>query len=196
MRKPKKIKASEPLFSMKRHVWPVDRPKPYGGNARTHPPAQIDLLAKLIFKFGQDQDVVVDENEDILKGHGRQIAMKLAGLTEMNVTQRFGLSEADKRAMRISDNQVALLSGWDNTLLRNEVSALKSIGYDIPLLGFGDAQILQFMTTPQPPAGFQTFDETIPVNCQCPRCGYKGSGDWSVKPDKPEKPKKPKAKKK
>jgi hypothetical protein len=163
---------------MKRGVWQLDDCVDYPGNARTHPPAQLDLLSKLIKKYGQDQDIVVDEDYVILKGHGRKLAMKLAGMTEASVTQRFGLSESDKRAMRIADNAVALLSGWDNALLRTEVSSLKLSGYEIPLLGFGEAQLVQFMATPQPPSEFQAFGEDIPTNYHCPcGCDFRWSGN-------------------
>lgn len=160
---------------MKRAVWPLDKIHDYPSNPRTHPPAQLDLLSKLLLKYGPDQDIVVDEEGVILKGHGRKLAARLAGLREFPVTQRFGLPEADKIVMRIADNQVALLSGWDNELIRGEIASLPMDSRG--LLGFGDQQLVQFTTTPGPPAGFQSFDETIPTKYCCPRCSYRWSGN-------------------
>lgn len=114
---------------------------PYERNARTHPESQIALLASLLTKFGPDQDIVVDEDRVILKGHGRILAAQQAGLTCFTFTQRIGLSESDKQAMRLADNQVALLSGWDKELVQGEIGSLKTQGYDILQLGFPEAQL-------------------------------------------------------
>lgn len=169
--------------------WPIAKITPYEHNPRTHPAAQITLLAELIKKWGPDQDIVVDENGIILKGHGRRLAALEAGLKVYPVRQRFGLSEDDKTAMRIADNQVALLSGWDSDLVGFEVKRLERANYDMKLLGFGEAQLVQFTTTPGPPAGgFQAFDETIEIEHACPKCGYRWSGKSSPAPEE-EKPK-------
>lgn len=132
-------------------VWKLDKIKPYPNNARTHPPEQINLLAQLMLKRGVDQPIVVDEDGVILKGHGRLLAAQKAGLEEFPVAIHRGLSDIDKRAVRIEDNQVALLSGWDTELLRLELSDLKLEAYDMPLLGFGQSQLVQFMTNPLAP---------------------------------------------
>lgn len=133
--------------------WPVqdrDRYKPldwfipYEQNARTHPPAQVTMLAGLLTKFGPDQDIVVDENRVILKGHGRRLASLEAGLMHFTFVQRFGLSESEKTAMRIQDNVTALLSSWDAALIQGEIGSLKTQGYDILQLGFPEAQLRGF----------------------------------------------------
>lgn len=121
--------------------WPLDHIIPYDKNARTHPPEQIALLAQLLKKYGPDQHIVVDERREILKGHGRRLSSIAAGLTHYPVVQRHGLSEAEKLAMRIADNQIALLAGWDANLIRGEVVSLKTAGYDIALLGFPEVQL-------------------------------------------------------
>lgn len=109
---------------------------PYEKNPRTHPASQVTLLAKLMKQYGIDQPIVTDEDGIILKGHGRLLAAQEAGFETFPVVRRLGLSEADKKAMRLQDNQVALLSGWDRELIAGEVKDLRLAGYDIPLLGF------------------------------------------------------------
>lgn len=141
-----KVPASWPVQDPKRYK-PLDWFVPYERNARTHPTDQIALLAQLIAKHGPDQDIVVDENRIILKGHGRATAAKQAGLTHFTFTQRFGLSEAEKAAIRIQDNQVALLGGWDTKLIVGEISVLRTDGFDIGLLGFPEAQLRGFGVT-------------------------------------------------
>jgi DNA modification methylase len=121
--------------------WKLDRIIPYPGNPRTHPPEQIEILAQLLLKYGADQPIVVDESGVILKGHGRLQAALVAGLKTFPVVVRTGMSGPDKVAMRLSDNQVALLSGWDRGLVAGELRMLSRAGYDIPLLGFGEAQL-------------------------------------------------------
>jgi DNA modification methylase len=132
-------------------AWPLDAIKPYGNNPRTHPDEQIDVLAGLLRKYGADQPIVVDESGVILKGHGRLLAARQAGLEEFPVVQRFGLSDADKIALRISDNQVALLSGWDDALMKYELKQLDTAGFDTSLIGFS-ARDLEQWTAPPPPS--------------------------------------------
>lgn len=132
---------STALAKQWRQQWPLDRFKPYPRNARTHPPAQITMLAAMLKRHGPDQPIVVDEGGVILKGHGRLLAAIEAGLKSFPVVIRTGLSDSDKRAMRMEDNQVALLSGWDATLVQGEISSLKLAGYDMLLLGFPEAQL-------------------------------------------------------
>lgn len=172
--------------------WRLDRFIPYANNTRTHPPAEIAMLAGLLGQYGPDQPIVVDEDRVIIKGHGRRLAALAAGLEIFTFVQRFGLSEEEKKAMRIADNQVALLAGWDQALVRVEIASLKGAGYDVALLGFGDAQLVQFMTTPGPPSEFQAFGADIAVEHQCPKCGYKWSGNSAPKVEEPAKTKKAK----
>jgi hypothetical protein len=117
---------------------------PYPRNPRTHGDDQIKLLADLFQRYGVDQPIVVDEKGVILKGHGRRLAAIKAGMEQFPVVVRRGLSENDKRALRISDNQSALLSGWDNELLKMEMGELSLGGFeDMGLLGFSENQLLR-----------------------------------------------------
>ncbi len=132
-------------------LWSLDKIKPYPKNARTHPDEQIGLLADLIGRFGPDQPIVVDEDGVILKGHGRLAAAHRAGLTYFPVVQHIGLSGDDKKAMRIADNKVALLSDWDRGLLGGELRELKLANYEMPLLGFSEIELRPFMESVEPP---------------------------------------------
>lgn len=147
--------------ALKPKLWSLDKIIPYHSNPRTHPVEQIALLAKLFLRHGIDQPIVVDEDGVILKGHGRRLAAYEAGLAEFPVVQRDDLSDIEKRALRLEDNQVALLSEWSVELLRSELSSLSLGGYDVKLLGFDDVQLVSFMSipsgedpeqTPDPPA--------------------------------------------
>lgn len=156
----------------------VDELKPYPRNPKTHPPEQIEQLAAMIKEFGFDQPILVDENDMILKGHGRQIAARKCGLATVPTITRPGLTPAQKRAIVIADNQAPLLGGWDKDLLKLELGELKRLNYDLSLTGFDQASLVSYMVT-QPvtaPGGFKTFDESIPTEHQCPKCSYRWSG--------------------
>jgi hypothetical protein len=166
----------EPAETVK--VWPLDEIIEYAQNPRTHPAAQIELLAQLMKEHGVDQPIVVDEHGVIIKGHGRLMAAKLAGFESFPVVIKRGLTEAQKKAERLSDNQIALLAGWDKELLRLELGELKLVGYSLPLLGFDNQELVMFMAGgPTAPGEFPEFDENLATEHACPKCGYRWSGD-------------------
>lgn len=125
--------------------WPLGKIKPYPNNPRSHPESQVMTLANLMKRWGVDQPIVVDEHGVILKGHGRLAAAHLAGFAEFPVVQHLGLEEDEKRAIRIADNQVSLLSSWDDALLQSEIVQLNSADFDLPLLGFERSDIRRLL---------------------------------------------------
>lgn len=133
---------------------PLSQIFPYANNAREHSKKQVELLAKLMAKYGIDQPIVVDENGVILKGHGRRLAAIKLGLTHFPVVVHQGLSEADKRGLRIADNQSALISKWDPELIRLELQDLKVTEFDMNLFGFSEKELSLFtgeVKNPEPP---------------------------------------------
>ena len=116
--------------------WPIDRPKPYGKNARAHSPQQITHLAKLITEYGWTMPVLCDERNGVLAGHGRLLAARELGLPEVPVIVARGWSAAQKKAYRLADNQSALMSAWDGELLRSEIGDLRAQGINLEMAGF------------------------------------------------------------
>jgi hypothetical protein len=86
------------------------------------------------------------------------------------------LTETQIRALRISVNQAAQFADWDVPLLKAELSALRLADFDLPLLGFSEAKLVQFMAGPQAPGEFREFGEDIETEHCCPSCGYRWSG--------------------
>jgi DNA modification methylase len=125
--------------------WPLTRIKPYPKNPRQHPETQIRLLANIFEKYGPDQPIVVDEKGVILKGHGRLLAAQQANMLEFPVIRRKGLSAAQKIAIRLHDNQIQLLSEWDNELLGIEISELQAVDFDLAELGFSDNELFRLL---------------------------------------------------
>jgi DNA modification methylase len=113
---------------------------PYEDNPRTHPPEQITQLTTLIKRYGfhESHAIAVDEDGVILWGHGRQEAAIAAGLDSVPVEVIPGLSDADKRALRIADNGIAEQSDWDMDALQRELDALQDDDYPLQLLSLDE----------------------------------------------------------
>ncbi len=73
----------------------------------------------------------MDTKAGIIAGHGRLLAARKLGLTEVPVIVLDHLTEAQKRAYIIADNQLALNAGWDDELLRGELAALQQEDFDL-----------------------------------------------------------------
>lgn len=129
--------------------WPADRVErrsldrlvPYARNARTHSDAQVAQIAASVREWGWTVPVLVDESGMLIAGHGRVLAARKLGLAEVPVMVAHGWSEAQKRAYVLADNKLALNAGWDEELLRLELSDLREIGADLELVGFGDLEL-------------------------------------------------------
>jgi len=109
---------------------------PYARNSRTHSDAQVDKIAASIKEFGFLNPVIVDGDSGIVAGHGRILAAKKLGMTDVPAIEASHLSDAQRRAYIIADNRLALDAGWDDEMLRVEFSDLQEAGFDLELTGF------------------------------------------------------------
>jgi DNA modification methylase len=114
---------------------------PYARNPRTHSDAQLAQLAASIREFGWTNPVLVDGANGIIAGHGRVLAAGRLGLKQVPVIELAQMSEAQKRAYVLADNQLALNAGWDEALLRIELTDLETLGFDLGLIGFGAGEL-------------------------------------------------------
>lgn len=130
---------------------PVDDIEPYPGNAKEHPEKQIIKIAESIRAYGWDVPIVVDQNNEIVKGHGRLIAAKRIGLKEVPVIKR-DLSRSEAKAARLADNKTAE-SEWDEELLKEELEDILYTDADLPT-GFDDDEIENLLSDDDP------FDDT------------------------------------
>ena len=108
----------------------------YERNTRTHSDEQVAQLSESIKEFGFTNPVLIDEDSVLIAGHGRTTAAKLLGLKEIPAIRLSGLSGAQRKALRIADNKLALEAGWDEELLAIELQELEDIGFDVSLTGF------------------------------------------------------------
>jgi DNA modification methylase len=135
-------------------------------NARTHPKRQIEQITASIRAFGFTNPVLADENDTLIAGHGRLRAAKELGLAEVPVIELAGLTEAQKKTLRLADNKIALNAGWDLEVLKLELADLliPEIDIDLALTGFSSGEIDVVMAgSPDPD------DEVIPAVPQNPR---------------------------
>ena len=114
---------------------------PYSNNAKEHPEEQVKKIASSIKNYGWDQPIVVDGENEIIKGHGRLQAAELLGLDEVPVITREDLTEAEAKAARIADNKTAE-SEWDEDLLTTELEILdEDFDVDLEDTGFEQEEI-------------------------------------------------------
>lgn len=120
---------------------PVASLKPYEKNARTHSAEQVEQLVRSIKEFGFTNPLLIDEQDRIIAGHGRLRAALALKMAEVPVIILAGLTDAQRRALILADNKIALNSGWDLKLLTEELADLKLDGYDLTLTGFSLEEI-------------------------------------------------------
>ena len=118
----------------------VDDLKAYERNARTHSDEQIKQVAESIKEFGFTNPVLIDEHNELIAGHGRTMAAKSIGMKEVPAIRLKGLTAAQKKALRIADNQLALNAGWDEELLRIELGELQELDFNLDVMGFSDEE--------------------------------------------------------
>jgi DNA modification methylase len=135
---------------------------PYARNPRTHTDAQVAQIAASIREFGWTNPVLVDGANGIIAGHGRVLAARKLGLERVPVIELAHMSEAQKRAYVLADNQLALNAGWDEALLRLELADLSELGFDLALIGFGAGE-LERLLAGDSSAGLTEDDEAPPL---------------------------------
>lgn len=142
---------------------------PYARNSRTHSDAQVAKISASIREFGFLNPIIIDGQQGIIAGHGRLLAAQKLGLSQVPVIEAAHLTEAQKRAYVIADNRLALDAGWDNDLLRIELSELSISGFDLALTGFDQSELDGLMEVrPEP----KTDDDAVPAPPAVPVSKY------------------------
>ncbi len=125
---------------------PTDSLRGRKTNSRTHSTKQLHKLVKSFETFGWTNPLLVDEEGQILCGHGRWEAAKMLNLREVPVITLSSLSEAQKAAYVIADNAIAEQAGWSKALLAAELQGLVEVGFDVELTGFDTIEVDQVLT--------------------------------------------------
>lgn len=123
------------------HMVKVSELIPYVNNARTHSQEQVNKLRSSLREFGFVNPVIIDQDKNVIAGHGRLMAAKEEGITEVPCVLVDYLTEAQKKAYILADNRYAQDAGWDEELLRLEIEALEGMDFDVSLTGFNEDEI-------------------------------------------------------
>ena len=119
---------------MKIEVLPIDSLKPYENNAKIHTPAQVAQIAASIQEFGNNDPIAVDENNMVIEGHGRLLALKSLGVKEAECIRLVGMTDDQKRAYIHIHNQLTMNTGFDMDILTQELKSIE--GIDMSFFGF------------------------------------------------------------
>ncbi|MDT5396541.1 ParB/Srx family N-terminal domain-containing protein [Escherichia coli] len=125
---------------------PLQELSPYAHNARTHSTEQVAQLVESIKQFGWTNPVLIDEKGEIIAGHGRVMAAEMLKMDSVPVIVLSGLTDEQKKAYRLADNRLPMNAGWDEDLLRMELSDLINADFDVSLTGFIPAEIDELLT--------------------------------------------------
>jgi hypothetical protein len=109
---------------------------PYANNARTHSDAQVAQIAASIREFGWTNPILIDGDNNVIAGHGRLMAARKLALEEVPAIVLDHLSTAQRKALILADNKLALNSGWDDELLKVELADLHEADFDLGKMGF------------------------------------------------------------
>jgi DNA modification methylase len=118
---------------------------PYAKNARTHSDEQIKVIASSIEHFGWTNPILCGKDGDVIAGHGRILGAKLLGMTKVPVIRITDMTDDERRAYIIADNQTALRAGWDPEILRLELGELAANGFDLAPIGFDPVELASLL---------------------------------------------------
>ena len=141
-------------------ITPVDNLIPYARNARTHSDEQVAQIAASIAEFGFTNPILTDGERGVIAGHGRLAAARKLGLKEVPVIELSYLTDTQKKAYILADNRLAMNAGWDDELLKLELTELKDADFDLDLMGFTSDELDRLINGDA--GGGLTDDDAVP----------------------------------
>lgn len=153
--------------------------KPYENNAKLHPAEQIEQIKKSIQEFGNNDPIAIDENNVIIEGHGRYIALKELGHTELEVIRLSHLTEEQKKAYMLVHNKLTMNSDFDIELLSEELSEILEI--DMADFGFDSMEDIDWASVED--LNEERYEEPQKDMLQCPHCNHVDSKNHFKKVD-------------
>ena len=144
---------------LKIEMLPIGEIAEYENNAKLHPQEQIDQIARSMEEFGFNDPIAIDENNVIIEGHGRLLALRQLGETQVPVIRLKHLTEEQKKAYILVHNQLTLNTGFDEEILAAELESI----VDIDMSDFGfDLEIVDINEGPSEVEEDADFDVTPP----------------------------------
>lgn len=151
---------------------------PYKNNSRTHSEEQIEQIVSSIKEFGFTNPILIDEDNNIIAGHGRLLGAKKLDMKEVPCIVLKNLTETQKKAYIIADNKMALNASWNDELLKLELESLKDLDFDLDLTGFNENEIDEILNpvtidwSDVDDLSEQTYEEPGHNMLECPKCHH------------------------
>lgn len=140
----------------------IDEIRPNPRNPRTHSAKQVRQIAASISEFGFTNPILIDEANEIIAGHGRLVAARAISLSEAPCIRLSGLTQAQKKALLIADNKLALNAGWDVEILQEQMLELIDDGFELEMTGFEIPEVNLILQDSWDPVEADPQDENIP----------------------------------
>ncbi len=119
----------------------IDKIRMYENNTKEHPDWQVEEIVKSISAFGYKDPIALDENDIIIEGHGRYLALKQLNFKEIEILRITDLTEEQKAAYAIAHNKLTMNTDFDFETLKYELNKLELANFDLELLGFEEAEL-------------------------------------------------------
>ena len=151
-----------PVAGIRIEMRPVDVLIPYIRNARQHSDAQVAQIAASIREFGWGAPILVDGSNNVIAGHGRLLAARKLGITEVPVVPMTHLTDIQRRALILADNKIGENATWDEALLGLELAELNDAGFDLGLTGFSAEEWESLIAGEEATKDGLTDDDAVP----------------------------------
>ena len=113
----------------------IHKIKPYENNAKLHPREQIEQIKKSILEFGNNDPIAIDENNIVIEGHGRLLALQELDYKQVEVIRLSHLTDEQKKAYILVHNKLTMNSDFDMEILELELEDITNINMEV--FGFG-----------------------------------------------------------
>lgn len=157
----------------------IEKIKAYENNAKLHPTEQIEQIKKSIQEFGNNDPIAIDENNVIIEGHGRYIALQELGYTEVEVIKLKHLTEEQKKAYMLVHNKLTMNSDFDIELLSEELGNI--IDVDMGVYGFDSMNDIDWASVED--LEEENYEAPQKDMLECPHCHHIDSKNHFKKVD-------------
>lgn len=152
---------------------PVEDLVPYENNPRVISPEAVNACAESMRQCTALDPIEVDENNVILSGHTRRLALMQLNVDMADVVRYTGLTEEQKQKYRILANKTGEMTGWDFSKLEQELAEVDFGDFDFNFdSDIPDPTAGASVEVESAPDGFEEYGENIKTERKCPMCGY------------------------
>ena len=111
---------------------PVIDLEEYSNNTRKHTEEDVEQIMHSIERFGFSDPIGIwSDHNIIVEGHGRLMAAKHLGMTEVPCIRLDHMTDEERRAYGIMHNKTAELSKWDFDMLQLELDDIDLSDFDV-----------------------------------------------------------------